>query len=155
MPTLAAAQKSANEISARVRARRDQAAAEWRSLAELAAETGTAPDPVAVEAIGFEMGMSARDAAGCFSDDVAALQAYPRELGNSESMLNQVGGKLAEFGGEEAALAAAIAEADRRLSELRGIENSVHWLRRGGLEALTRARFLAGRHSRVFPKGEK
>ena len=155
MPTLAAAQKSANEISARVIARRDQAAAEWRSLAELAAETGTAPDPVAIEAIGFEMGMSARDAAGCFADDVSALQAYPRELGASASMLDLVAGKLAEFGGDESALAAAIAAADARLRELRGVENSIHWLRRGGFEGQTRARFVAEGHPRVFPRGQK
>lgn len=141
------------QISARSAASREQARREWQELARLAM-TGAAPDLVTVEDLGRALGLSRDAAPHAFEADIEALQRHPAELATSGNMLAEVGRKLAEFG-DDAGLAAAIAKADARLRELRAVENSVFFLRRGGLEGQTRARFLEEQHPRVFNRGEK
>jgi hypothetical protein len=147
MPTLS------EQISARSAASREQARREWAELARLAT-TGDAPELATIEDLGRALGLSRDAAPHAFERDTEALQRHPHERATAAGMLDQVAVKLQEFG-DDAGLAAAIAAADARLRELRAVENSVFFLRRGGLEAQTRARFLEERHSRVFAEGEK
>jgi len=141
------------QIAARSAASRELARKEWAELARLAT-TGDAPDLVTVEDLGRALGLSRDAAPSAFEGDIEALQRHPHERATAAGMLDQVGRALAEFG-DDAGLSAAIAAADARLRELRGVENSVHFLRRGGYEAQTRARFLEEQHPRVFAEGEK
>jgi|LakMenEpi03Aug12_release.lakeMendotaPanAssembly.Ray.scaffolds.fasta_scaffold720897_1 hypothetical protein len=138
------------QIAARTTADRAQARREWAALAA-AAVTGAEPELSTVEDLGRALGLTRDAAPSAFEGDVEALQRHPAERATSESMLASVAARLAEFG-DDAGLAAAIAAADARLRELRAVENQIHFLRRGGYEAATRARFLAEQHPRVFPE---
>jgi hypothetical protein len=140
------------QIAARTTANREQARREWAALAA-AAVTGAEPDLSTIEDLGRALGLTRDAAPPAFESDVEALQRHPVERATSKNMLDQVAGKLEEFG-DDAGLSAAIAEADRRLRELRGIETSVFFLRRGGFEAANRARFLEEQHPRVFQEAK-
>ncbi len=136
------------QIAARTTADRAQARREWAALAA-AAVTGAEPELSTIEDLGRALGLSRDAAPHEFEADVEAMQRHPAELATSENLLASVAAKLAEFG-DDSGLAAAIAAADARLRELRGLENSIHFQRRAGYEAAYRARFLAERHPRVF-----
>jgi hypothetical protein len=138
------------QIAARTNADRAIARREWAALAHAAA-AGAEPDLITVEDLGRALGLSRDTAPHEFEADCDALRRHPAELATSENLLASVASKLAEFH-DDAGLAAAIAAADARLRELRGLENSIHFQRRAGFEAAYRARFLAERHPRVFPE---
>ena len=147
MPTLT------EQIAARTAADREQARREWAELARIAT-TGDEPELSTIEDLARSLGVPANAAVRAFQSDVEALQRYPVEAATSESMLDSVASKLEEFDGDDTTLAAAIADADARLRELRAVENHVHFLRRAGFEAATRARFLSQQHPRVFPEAK-
>jgi hypothetical protein len=142
MPTLT------EQIAARTTANREQARREWAELARLAM-TGAEPELSTIEDLGRSLGLTGDAAPSAFEADVEALQRHPVERATSEQLLGQVTAKLEEFN-DDAGLAAAIAAADARLRELRGVENSVFFLRRAGFEAAYRAQFLEEQHPRVF-----
>jgi hypothetical protein len=144
MPTLT------EQIASRTTANREQARREWAALAH-AAVTGAEPELSTIEDLGRALGIGRDAAPSAFEGDVEALQRHPAERATSENMLASVASKLEEFV-DDAGLSAAIAAADARLRELRATENQIHFLRRGGYEAATRARFLAEQHPRVFPE---
>ena len=139
------------QVSARTIAARESARREWAALAHAAAAGDDTADLSVVEDLARSLGVPANAAVRAFQGDVEALQRYPVETATSENMLDSVAAKLEEFG-DDVGLSAAIADTDARLRELRAVENQIHFLRRAGFEAATRARFLSQQHPRVFPE---
>jgi hypothetical protein len=143
-----AAASLAEQISARSRATRETARREWQALAR-AAVSGDVPDLVTIEDLARALGIDRQDAADAFEGDVSALREHPAHLATADRIAAQARDLLAPFG-DDAGLAAAVAEATERADQLRRVEVRLHYSRVASGEESTRARYLAARHPRVF-----
>jgi hypothetical protein len=144
------AARAAAEISARITARRDQAAAEWKALARLVADTFVEPDSLVISDLGAALGLAVDDSPKAFANDVSALREHPKHLAQAAATFAAIERNLEPYGGDMSRVAAALKEAEAALANLRRLVDGTPWLMQSAELSKATAARLVERHPRVF-----